>query len=983
MKNFVRLTLSIIALATHAVGAGFQLDTNVLSGSFDEETAPSDPDTVRSDAGRITYIKNDTWVVFKDFNLGLGATYFWIEAASASAGGTIELRTGAVNGPLIGTVNITNTGDWLAFRQFGSAVPPSFTGVQDVYLKFVGGGGYLFDTRSFRFQRIAPGLKQVGSSFSSANFDSESAPGGAPIVTNGGAVESISGGSWVAYHGFDFGQDANLFSIEGASPGAGGTVELRLDSAQGVLVGTIEINHTGAWGHFRPFTGVLSTSVSGVHALYLRFVDSRGSGGYLFNVRNFTMSREAPAVVVPYAADDDHDGVPKLLEYAFGMHPQSRDAVPLRVVRRNPAGGSGSYDIEVRLRADNALATKILVSENLTSWDEVSLIFQSGNWQTNNPNVTVSEAIPQDDGLYVIRLKDTRTHTKLFARMFVGAPEGDLNVYPPVSGLAPSPYYTFSVQKVSSLNAANKKDATNWLQPFAWFTRCVDYNPTANLAYYDEFIGGWSHTYCNFETDPHTPIVVKITRLNKPGAPSGPISSATAHPAHKVDACEVINGEVYVTMSQPALVAIDIDGQMDSRDAPRATPAGFGSSAFPYRNEANGAHGVTIFANPFIEDKPQLNGPGVYAVEPGTLPPTDGSWTTLYFKPGVHKLSVDGGGNEREWLTTDPLFLRNNKRYYIPGDAIVYGNLGDSNDDLASENVRVFGHGTISGTKIPHFQDFSAGPLPEAEHKKLRMLQLTRAGNCIYEGITIADPAEHGVYIEGRDEHHSPNFIKWVKNISWRVNNDGGGVTGNGYVEDCFFRHQDDALYVRGIAIRRTVFWSDVNGTTLRCSFVTSDQGPNFPPTLPQDLIVEDCDVIYARGVFAGSDSTTFGIIGTPSAYDSQKTFPDGALTTGQHVIFRNIRVSDPRPARYLLGFDATADDPTRVDVWAGIRFENIDYQYPQVWGWKNRLIGVSGGPIRYFTFDRVFINGARIDAAYLSDPTKFETSFVLDPIFK
>ena len=983
MRKIICLSLVVIALATPAIGAGFQANTNVLSGSFDAEIAPSDPDTVRSDAGRISYIKNDTWVKYQDFNFGPGATYFWIEGASGGAGGTIEVHIGSLTGPLIGSVSIPNTGGWTNFQSFGNAVSPAVSGVHDLYFKFVGGGGYVFDTRSFRFQSIAPGLKQVGSAFGAANFDAESAPGSTPIVVNAGVVESISDASWVAYNGFNFGTDANFFSIEGATPGAGGTVELRLDSPQGAVVGTVDIQHTGGWGHYRPFNRVLSTSVSGVHILYLRFVDSQGTGGSLFNIRSFLLGREAPADAVPYAEDDDHDGVPKMLEYAFGMHPISRDGVPLKVVAPNPAGGIGTYDLEVRLRADAALVTKAQVSENLTTWEEVSLMFQNGTWQTNHPNITVSEVIPQDGDLYVIRLKDSRTHTRLFARMAVTVAEGALNVYPPVPGLTPSPYYTFSVQKVSALDAANKKDATNWLPPFAWVTRCKDYDPVANLAYYDEFIGGWSHTYCNFEIDRHTPIVVKITRLNKPGAPSGPITSAAVHPSHKVDACEVIDGAVYVTMSQPALVAVDIDGQMDSRDTPRATPTGFGAAAFPHRNELAGVHAVTIFANPVIVDKPQLGAPGVYAVEPGTLPPTNGSWTTLYFKPGVHKLSVDQNGNEREWQTTDPLFLTNNKTYYIPGDALVYGNLSDYNDELPSENIRVFGHGTISGTKIPHWSNFSFGVLPESEQKKLRMLQLTRAGNCIYEGITIADPAEHGVYIEGRDEHHNPNFIKWVKNISWRVNNDAGGVTGNGYVEDCFFRHQDDALYIRGMAVRRTVLWSDVNGTPFRCSFVNSDRGPDYPPTLPQDLIVEDCDVIYSRGVFADSSSTTNGVIGTPSAYDNQKTYADGALNTGQHVIFRNIRVSDPRPVRYLFGFHPTADQPPQIEVWGGIRFQNIDYQHAQTWGWRNRLIGTSAGPIRYFSFDHVFINGARLDAAYLNDPARFEIDFVSSSVFK
>jgi Carbohydrate binding module (family 6) len=984
MTRIIQITLSIMAFAVQAMGAGFQLDTNVLSGDFDEESNPGNQDNIRSDSGKVSYITNGTWVAYKNFDFSLGATYFWIEATSGGAGGTIELRTGSQNGPLIGTVSIPNTGGNENFKQFGTAVSPSITGLKDVYFRFVGGGGYLIDTRSFSFQRIAPGLKQVGSMFSSGNFDAENAPlDPNTIRSDSGQVTNIKGNTWVAYHGFNFGTDANFFSLEGASTGAGGTVELRLDSEMGQLVGTVNIHYTGGWEHYQPFTGVLSTSVSGIHALYLRFVDPTGSGGYIFNTRNCKLSRQTTAGAVPYAADEDRDGVPKIWEYAFGMNPQSRDVVPLRLNAPNPGIGSGPYDIEVRLTEDKALVMKALVSENLSTWDEVLLTFQNGNWQASNPNIAISEVISQNNGLSVIRLKDSRTHTRLFARMTVGVAPGDLNVYPPVPGLTPSPYYTFSVQKVSALNATNKKDATNWLQPLAWLTRCTEYNPTANLAYFDEFIGGWSHTYCNFELDQHTPIVVKITRLNKPGAPSGPITSATVYPAHKVDACEVINGEVYVTMSQPALIAVDIDGQMDSRDTPRATPSGFGSTAFPHRNEMAGVHAVTIFANPVIKDKPQLGAPGVYAVEPGTRPPTNGPWTTLYFKPGIHKLSVDGSGNEREWQPTDPIFLTNNKNYYIPGDAIVYGNLSDYSDDQASNNIRVFGHGTISGTKIPHWKDFSFGELPQADRDKLRMLQLTRAANCLYEGITIADPAEHGVYIEGRDEHHSPNFIKWVKNISWRVNNDGGGVSGNGYVEDCFFRHQDDALYVRGMAIRRTVLWSDVNGNPFRCDFLNSDRGPKFPPTLPQEMIVEDCDIIYARGVFSGSDSTTNGIIGTPSAHDTQKTYTDGALNTGQHVIFRNIRVSDPKPGRYLFGFHPTADQPPNFQVWAGIRFENIDYQHPHTWGWKNRLRGTVAGPIKFFNFNNVFIDRVRVDAAFVNDPAKFETEFVSDSVFK
>ncbi len=264
------------------------------------------------------------------------------------------------------------------------------------------------------------------------------------------------------------------------------------------------------------------------------------------------------------------------------------------------------------------------------------------------------------------------------------------------------------------------------------------------------------------------------------------------------------------------------------------------------------------------------------------------------------------------------------------------------------------------------------------------MLQLTRSRGCSYEGVTIANPAEHGLYIEGASGDHVANMIKWVKNIAWRVNNDGGGVTGNGYIEDCFFRHQDDALYIRGIAIRRCVLWSDVNGTPLRCSFITSDQGADFPETLPQDLVVEDCDVIYTRGVFAFSNAKSFGVIGTPGSFDSTETFADGAVNTGQHIVFRNIRISDPRPQRNLFGFEANGDplDP-QILPWAGLRFEKIEYRHPHTWGWKSSLMGYGTARIRYWTFDQVSIGGKWLDEAFLFNPAKFNTNLVSDMIFK
>ena len=80
---------------------------------------------------------------------------------------------------------------------------------------------------------------------------------------------------------------------------------------------------------------------------------------------------------------------------------------------------------------------------------------------------------------------------------------------------------------------------------------------------------------------------------------------------------------------------------------------------------------MTIFANPFLVNKPSLNDEaGVYKITPGEDVPSDGSWNTLYFLPGIHDIGVG-------------FPVHSNKTYYIPGDSILYGTF--HNDDARGE----------------------------------------------------------------------------------------------------------------------------------------------------------------------------------------------------------------------------------------------------------------------------------------------------------
>ena len=983
--------LSLILISSLSAQS-LSLDTWLPSGEFSSESAPGNNDQVRVVGDGVEYISSGNWVSFSSLNFGTGASYFEIEASSQNAlptSATLEVRLGATNGPLIGTVNITTTGSWGNYVAFGSTLDPAPTGIQNVYFIFNGPGGYLYNIKDFIFRSVGPGLKKTGSQLGTWLFDQESAPGAAPIVAQADHVDTIQGGSWIAFEDYDFGNEANSITLEASTANKGGLVEVRLDSPTGPKLGTVQVTYTSGWDQYYKHSILFNQTVSGQRDLYFCFVDSMASGGSLLNTREFWVSRLTPEEFLPVQENTDGDQSTNLQEYAMGMHPEVQDRVPFQIV----ADENGNSRLQLRARASDRLSYKVSVTTDLESWEEATLSYADGAWNTDSSLVSIQDVRTLSGGISEISLGNDSSE-RLFFQKTVELVPGSLNVYDPVPGLTPSPYYSYSVQRLDQINAANFQDVTNWESPFAFFTECIDHVPEGperpadyQTAYFSQYIGGWSHTYCNFELEANTPIVVKITRIqnvtdmDEDGIP-GPldIQSATPYPPDLVESCQIINGDVYVVMDQPGLVSIDIDGQMGGRDTPRNYPissAGFGGSID--RTKEKGVHAVSIFANPFIEDKPVLGDPGVYAVEPGTLPPADGPWTTLYFKPGIHKLSVDTQGNEREWYPEDIITALNGRNYYIPGDAIVYGNIQATS---SPENIRIFGHGTLSGHKMVHFQDFSdtfkalhydysdpEHPNGKFNNAKLRMLQLGYgARGCTFEGITVANPAEHGIYMYGAGGAASVNYSKWMKLISWRVNNDGMVVSGNTYAEDCFLRHQDDALYVEGLGTRRMILWSDVNGAPMRLSFALWDEKSDLRGSGDR-LVVEDIDLIFVRAMFANDAGIIAAASGRPPELGR-------AVNEGEYLHFKNITVWDPRPQRVLFGLKPP-NDPTKLLDHKGIIFENINYMHAPTWEHLratlerpelgvSKIIGEGNALFEYLVFDNVWIDGDQVDQAHL-----------------
>jgi len=981
MNTLIQTLLLIACLGSHAFAFDWRTDVN--SGDFTSESHPSDSNKVRKDGATVGYIKNGNWIAFQNYDFGEGVGYLWIEGATPS-GGKVEFRLGSHTGTLIGTVAITNTGDWNIYKPFVTKITVPVTGVQNLCLRFVGGAGNLFNLAKFRFQRFAPDYNAPGAisarlkrdshvSTSAGSFTSESHPGNDPVRSENGQVTYISSNSWVGYANYNLGAGANSFSVDASSPGSGGTLEVRLGSSTGTVIGSLAIPGTGGWEKYKTFTTNLTSVVSGTQNIFFTF---GGSGGYIFNVARFRFQDLLPeakstgrwVAANGFDQESNSGGKPVVAEsngiselesgswVAYDSFNFGTGANLITVLAATPNKGGG---IEVRTGSSSG---PLIARLDVTHTGSPTLFREY--------TAALSQSISGVHNLY-LKFVDTNNQRGSLCnlqsfivekKVALPAPpsdEGTLIVYDPVPGLAPSPYYTYAVQKVSDLNAPLKQHATNWLSPFAWFSECKGYSDPYNTAYYMQEIAGWSHTYCNFELGKNTPIVIKISRTaNSVGAPSGPIFMANVHPAHKAQSCEIIDGEVYVTMKEPALVTVDIDGQMDARDAPRISPAEMASSK-PYASRQKGSHAVSIFANPVIEDAPVIGAPGVRYIAPGDHLPAynDSSWTTLYFGKGVHHFSRNPDGTPGIWKNGDAYILMSDKTCYIPGDAMIYGNFDGTNESSRKSRVRIYGYGTISGARMPHWDDpYWDEPAQAGTIYRDRPISMSSGYNCRFEGVTLADPANHGVAFD----FGSGNVRRWMKQVSWRANSDMGGMPG--IVEDCFFRLQDDGPYVAANDFRRNTLWFDCNGSPFRGTFIRRGTYAAGHQT-----VVEDCDIIYVRSNWGGA------VIGAGDYWEIG-TYADGTRNTAQHVIFRNIRVTDPRPTRTLFGLERGM---------GGMRFENVEYRHPHSWKNRSNFSGTATEPMHHCYFDGVFVEGRKMDEALLADPSLFRTSNISDFVFR
>jgi glucosylceramidase len=118
-----------------------------------------------------------------------------------------------------------------------------------------------------------PRLRSAAATIEGESFDDQSGVAVQGCSDGSGCGQSIGytdDGDYVAWNRVHFGDGAQNVSVRVASHSSGGTLELRLDSPDGPLAGTVQIGGTGGWDNWTTLTAPI-TGASGIHSLYLVF----------------------------------------------------------------------------------------------------------------------------------------------------------------------------------------------------------------------------------------------------------------------------------------------------------------------------------------------------------------------------------------------------------------------------------------------------------------------------------------------------------------------------------------------------------------------------------------------------------------------------------------------------------------------------------------------------------------------------------------
>ncbi|WP_079127307.1 PQQ-dependent sugar dehydrogenase [Streptomyces sp. TP-A0874] len=98
----------------------------------------------------VTDIHDGDWISFEPYHLA-DAVSLSARVASDGAGGTLEVRTGAPDGELLGSTEVPVTGGWETYQEVTAGLDGAPSETTTVFLVFKGGDGALYEVDDFTF----------------------------------------------------------------------------------------------------------------------------------------------------------------------------------------------------------------------------------------------------------------------------------------------------------------------------------------------------------------------------------------------------------------------------------------------------------------------------------------------------------------------------------------------------------------------------------------------------------------------------------------------------------------------------------------------------------------------------------------------------------------------------------------------------------------------------------------------------------------
>ncbi len=239
------------------------------------------------------YINTDNNVGYSNIDFGSSGTISFKAKVATQNNTTIQVRLGSASGTLLGTLSVSSTGNYNTYQEMSCSVN-SITGIQNVYLVF----GNAVNIDWFTFIQAPTPTPNSPSSFNAysqieaESYSSLSTSGIKKVDISGGyGLGYINTGNFVVYNNVNFGSTgAASFKAKVATQN-NTTIEIRLGSSTGTLLGTLSVWSTGNYDTYQEMSCSVS-SVTGTHNLYLVF-------GNAVNIDQFAFTQATAPTKTP------------------------------------------------------------------------------------------------------------------------------------------------------------------------------------------------------------------------------------------------------------------------------------------------------------------------------------------------------------------------------------------------------------------------------------------------------------------------------------------------------------------------------------------------------------------------------------------------------------------------------------------------------------------------------------------------------------